>query len=195
LACVHVDAWAFRRAYINAQRWVLRPGMPWGCPGKHTHCCGNPTHVLIPQALDKQSGEACAVKVYDVTQVRDWPAAARPDAWGRADRGACRLQTRSMMWRRASLFELLCASLLASFCCRYPGQWLNLLHSRLPLVLAPLLPPADTLAPLPAPARPPMTNKLGKLNKAQLIREIKLHGSFAHRNIVELWCSFQVRAP
>lgn len=26
----------------------------------------------------------------------------------------------------------------------------------------------------------------------QLIREIKLHGSFAHRNIVELWCSFQV---
>ena len=35
--------------------------------------------------------------------------------------------------------------------------------------------------------------QLGKLNKAQLIREIKLHGSFAHRNIVELWCSFQVR--
>jgi len=33
--------------------------------------------------------------------------------------------------------------------------------------------------------------QLGKLNKAQLIREIKLHGSFAHRNIVELWCSFQ----
>jgi hypothetical protein len=34
--------------------------------------------------------------------------------------------------------------------------------------------------------------QLGKLNKVQLIREIKLHGSFAHRNIVELWCSFQV---
>ncbi|KIY93426.1 hypothetical protein MNEG_14536 [Monoraphidium neglectum] len=33
--------------------------------------------------------------------------------------------------------------------------------------------------------------QLGKLNKVQLIREIKLHGSFAHRNIVELWCSFQ----
>jgi hypothetical protein len=53
----------------------------------------------------------------------------------------------------------------------------------------------QALSPPPAaPPSPPLhrhPSQLGKLNKAQLIREIKLHGSFAHRNIVELWCSFQ----
>lgn len=36
-------------------------------------------------------------------------------------------------------------------------------------------------------------NALGELNKVQLIREIRLHGSFVHRNIIELYCAFQVR--
>jgi serine/threonine protein kinase len=35
--------------------------------------------------------------------------------------------------------------------------------------------------------------QLGELNKVQLIREIRLHGSFAHRNIIELYVAFQVR--
>lgn len=34
---------------------------------------------------------------------------------------------------------------------------------------------------------------LGELNKVQLIREIRLHGSMAHRNIIELYVAFQVR--
>jgi hypothetical protein len=34
---------------------------------------------------------------------------------------------------------------------------------------------------------------LGELNKVQLIREIRLHGAFAHRNIIELFVAFQVR--
>jgi hypothetical protein len=34
--------------------------------------------------------------------------------------------------------------------------------------------------------------QLGELNKVQLIREIRLHGSFAHRNIIELYVAFQV---
>lgn len=34
---------------------------------------------------------------------------------------------------------------------------------------------------------------LGELNKVQLIREIRLHGSCAHRNIIELYVAFQVR--
>lgn len=33
---------------------------------------------------------------------------------------------------------------------------------------------------------------LGELNKVQLIREIRLHGNFTHRNIIELYVSFQV---
>ena len=33
---------------------------------------------------------------------------------------------------------------------------------------------------------------LGELNKVQLIREIRLHGSFSHRNIIELYVAFQV---
>lgn len=33
---------------------------------------------------------------------------------------------------------------------------------------------------------------LGELNKVQLIREIRLHGGFTHRNIIELYVSFQV---
>lgn len=33
---------------------------------------------------------------------------------------------------------------------------------------------------------------LGELNKVQLIREIRLHGSMAHRNIIELYVAFQV---
>lgn len=37
-------------------------------------------------------------------------------------------------------------------------------------------------------------NALGELNKVQLIREIRLHGGFTHRNIVELFVSFQVCA-
>jgi hypothetical protein len=36
-------------------------------------------------------------------------------------------------------------------------------------------------------------NALGELNKVQLIREIRLHGSFVHRNIIELYCAYQVR--
>lgn len=36
---------------------------------------------------------------------------------------------------------------------------------------------------------------LGELNKVQLIREIRLHGSFSHRNIIELYVAFQVRRP
>jgi serine/threonine protein kinase len=36
-------------------------------------------------------------------------------------------------------------------------------------------------------------NALGELNKVQLIREIRLHGSFAHRNIIELYSAYQVR--
>jgi serine/threonine protein kinase len=35
-------------------------------------------------------------------------------------------------------------------------------------------------------------NGLGELNKVQLIREIRLHGSFVHRNIIELYTAFQV---
>lgn len=35
-------------------------------------------------------------------------------------------------------------------------------------------------------------NALGELNKVQLIREIRLHGSFTHRNIIELFVAFQV---
>lgn len=35
-------------------------------------------------------------------------------------------------------------------------------------------------------------NALGELNKVQLIREIRLHGGFAHRNIIELYAAFQV---
>jgi hypothetical protein len=35
-------------------------------------------------------------------------------------------------------------------------------------------------------------NALGELNKVQLIREIRLHGSFVHRNIIELYVAFQV---
>lgn len=54
---------------------------------------------------------------------------------------------------------------------------------------SPPSPPQQVNPRAPPPTR---TTQLGKLNKAQLIREIKLHGSFAHRNIVELWCSFQV---
>jgi serine/threonine protein kinase len=34
--------------------------------------------------------------------------------------------------------------------------------------------------------------QLGELNKVQLIREIRLHGSFAHRNIIELYVAYQV---
>lgn len=34
--------------------------------------------------------------------------------------------------------------------------------------------------------------QLGELNKVQLIREIRLHGSMAHRNIIELYVAFQV---
>ncbi|KAF8058341.1 aurka-a [Scenedesmus sp. PABB004] len=34
-------------------------------------------------------------------------------------------------------------------------------------------------------------NALGELNKVQLIREIRLHGAFTHRNIIELYVSFQ----
>jgi hypothetical protein len=33
---------------------------------------------------------------------------------------------------------------------------------------------------------------LGELNKVQLIREIRLHGAMAHRNIIELYVAFQV---
>jgi hypothetical protein len=33
---------------------------------------------------------------------------------------------------------------------------------------------------------------LGELNKVQLIREIRLHGACAHRNIIELYVAFQV---
>lgn len=35
-------------------------------------------------------------------------------------------------------------------------------------------------------------NALGELNKVQLIREIRLHGGFTHRNIIELHVAFQV---
>lgn len=35
---------------------------------------------------------------------------------------------------------------------------------------------------------------LGELNKVQLIREIRLHGACAHRNIIELYVAFQVRS-
>jgi hypothetical protein len=35
-------------------------------------------------------------------------------------------------------------------------------------------------------------NALGELNKVQLIREIRLHGSFVHRNIIELYVAYQV---
>jgi serine/threonine protein kinase len=38
-------------------------------------------------------------------------------------------------------------------------------------------------------------NALGELNKVQLIREIRLHGSFVHRNIIELYVAFQVSIP
>ncbi|KAF6261793.1 kinase-like domain-containing protein [Scenedesmus sp. NREL 46B-D3] len=34
-------------------------------------------------------------------------------------------------------------------------------------------------------------NALGELNKVQLIREIRLHGGFAHRNIIELYSAYQ----
>lgn len=66
---------------------------------------------------------------------------------------------------------------------------LGMAQQKTPNVRSTALP--TLLSPRRLPAAIAGRPQLGKLNKAQLIREIKLHGSFAHRNIVELWCSFQ----